>query len=163
MDVLGGFEDCTGAGPGATGLIGDSGAEGATVAPALFTVLKVVPGGVCGGRLSMIKLLWFTTSRVAAEAAATISATITGFRKTISIPVNGDMSLEVPALGRLPDRQKGRRSNRLPAALLQRSADGTEVGLELGADAVAAVIIAIALLLRRRRLALFPVLHALLI
>lgn len=76
----------TDAGPGGIGLTGDSGWVGVTVAPAPLTALNVVPGGVFGGRLSMIKLVWFTTSRAETETAATTTATMTGFRETISIP-----------------------------------------------------------------------------
>jgi hypothetical protein len=73
-----------GAGPGDGTLIGDSGSLGAISAPASFTALKVVPGGVSGGRLSMTRLVWFTTIIVTIEIA-TITA---GFRSTIAILIN---------------------------------------------------------------------------
>ena len=79
-------------------MIADSGSVGAISAPASFTALKVVPGGVSGGRLSMIRSVWFTRSRTAAETTAIIAAITTGFRRTISIPVNGHLSRAVPAL-----------------------------------------------------------------
>lgn len=68
----------TGSGPRGETLIGDSGSVGAISAPASFTALKVVPGGVSGGRLSMIRFVWFTRSRTAAEITATIAAITTG-------------------------------------------------------------------------------------
>jgi hypothetical protein len=50
-----GLAGCTGVGPAGVSLIGDSGGVGVTSAPASFAALKVVPGGVGGGRLSMIR------------------------------------------------------------------------------------------------------------
>jgi hypothetical protein len=88
----------TGSGPRGETLIGDSGSVGAISAPASFTALKVVPGGFSGGRLSMIRFVWFTRSRTAAETTATIAAITTGFRRAIPIPVNGHLSRGVPAL-----------------------------------------------------------------
>jgi hypothetical protein len=73
-------------------LIGDSGWLGIISAPASFTALKVVPGGVFGGRLSIIRLVWFTTSKIAIERAATIVAITTGFRSALSIPINVSVS-----------------------------------------------------------------------
>src|SRR5260370_16742721 len=61
-------------------LMGDSCWLGVISAPASFTALKVVPGGVFGGRLSIIRLVWFTTGKIAIERAATIVAITTGFR-----------------------------------------------------------------------------------
>jgi hypothetical protein len=96
----------TGSGPRGETLIGDSGSVGAISAPASFTALNVVPGGVSGGRLSMIRFVWFTRSRTAAEITATIAAITTGFRMTISIPVNGHLRCGVPALKVPPYLQK---------------------------------------------------------
>ena len=52
-----GLTGCTGAGPGGAGLMAGSGSVGVTTAPASFAVWKVVPGGVCGGRRSMMRLV----------------------------------------------------------------------------------------------------------
>ena len=73
-------------------MIGDSGWLGVISAPASFTALKVVPGGVFGGRLSIIRLVWFTTSKIAIERAAAIVAITTGFRSALSIPINVSVS-----------------------------------------------------------------------
>jgi hypothetical protein len=72
--------------------MGDSGWLGVISAPASFTALKVVPGGVFGGRLSTIRLVWFTTSKVAIEIAATIIAITAGFRSTPCILTNVSVS-----------------------------------------------------------------------
>jgi len=66
-------------------------------APALFTALKVVPGGVCGGRLSTIRLVWSTTSIAAIETIATMAEITAGFRRTRSILVNATVSVEFRA------------------------------------------------------------------
>jgi hypothetical protein len=84
----------TGAGPGEAGLIGDSGWLGVTTAPASFTAWNVVPGGLCGGRLSMIRLVWSTRSKIAIETVATIAAINAGFRNARSIPVNASAGPE---------------------------------------------------------------------
>jgi hypothetical protein len=65
----------------------------------LFTALKVVPGGVGGGRLSTIRLVWSTTSIVAIETIATMTAITTGFRRTLSILDNSAVSAEFRANG----------------------------------------------------------------
>lgn len=44
-------------GPVRGGLIPDSGSVGVISAPASFTALKIVPGGVCGGPQSTIRLV----------------------------------------------------------------------------------------------------------
>jgi hypothetical protein len=75
-------------------LIGDSGRLGVISAPALFTALKLVPGGVCGGSLSTIKLVWSTTIMVATEIVATITAITAGFRRILFILVNASVSME---------------------------------------------------------------------
>ena len=46
----------------------------------------------------MIRFVWFTTIRAAAEIIATIAAITTGFRRAIPIPFNGHRSRGVPAL-----------------------------------------------------------------
>jgi len=84
----------TGVGTIEGSLIGDSGCVGVIFAPASFAVLKVVPGGVGGGRLSTIRLVWSTTSIMAIEMAATITAITAGFRRALSIPVNALASAE---------------------------------------------------------------------
>ena len=45
----------------------------------------------------MIRFVWFTTIRAAAEIIATIAAISAGFRRAIPIPVNGHLSRAVPA------------------------------------------------------------------
>jgi hypothetical protein len=70
------------------GLIGDSGWLGVITAPASFTAWNVVPGGVCGGRLSTIRLVWSTSSKIAIDMVATMAAITAGFRKVLTIPVN---------------------------------------------------------------------------
>ena len=77
-------------------MIGDSGGVGLMVAPTPFAALNVVPGGVGGGRRSMIRFVWFTASRVTIETAATIIAMITGFRRAVSISVNSNRRGKVP-------------------------------------------------------------------
>jgi hypothetical protein len=79
-------------------LIGDSGGVGVTVAPAPLAALNVVPGGVGGGRLSTIRLVWLTRSRAAIETATRNIAMITGFRRAVSMPVNGHQTDGVPEL-----------------------------------------------------------------
>jgi hypothetical protein len=56
--------------------------------------VESVPGGVCGGRLSTIRLVWFTRSIVAIEMVATIAAITAGFRRTPSILVNASVTAE---------------------------------------------------------------------
>jgi hypothetical protein len=97
-----GLAGSAGAGPGKGTLIDDSGWLGVISAPALFAALKVVPGGVCGGRLSTIKLVWSTTSRVTIETAAKIAAITAGFRKTLAIVIQESDARFVPARGTFP-------------------------------------------------------------
>ena len=85
---LAGTAGCTGVGPGGVGLIGESGWVGVTSAPTSFAELNVVPGGVCGGRRSTIRFVWLTTSRIAIEMAAMITAMIAGLRIDSPITVN---------------------------------------------------------------------------
>lgn len=101
-----GLAGCTGVGPGGVGLIGASGGVGVTSAPASFAALKVVPGGVGGGRRSMIRLVWFTTNKMAIEATASIAAMTAGFWRTIPISVNGCRGCEVPLCRVLLMRKK---------------------------------------------------------
>ena len=61
---LAGTAGCTGVGPGGVGLIGELVWVGMTSAPTSFAELNVVLGGVCGGRRSTIRFVWFTTSRL---------------------------------------------------------------------------------------------------
>jgi hypothetical protein len=91
---LGGLGGSTDVGTCEGSLIGDSGAVGVTWPPASFTALKVVPGGVIGGRLSTIRLVWSTRIIVAIEMAATITAINAGFRKALSIRTNASVSAE---------------------------------------------------------------------
>src|ERR1035437_2857889 len=80
-----GLGGSAGVGTSEGSLIGDSGWVGVIPAPASFTALKVVPGGVFSGRLSTIRLVWSTTSIVASEMVATSAAITAGFRRALSI------------------------------------------------------------------------------
>ena len=74
------------------GLIGDSGWLGVITAPASFTAWNVVPGGVCGGRLSTIRLVWSTSSKIAIDMVATMAAITAGFVRDpaeVHDPVHG--------------------------------------------------------------------------
>jgi len=63
-------------------LMGDSGWLGVISAPASFTALKVVPGGVVYNQVGVVY------DEVAIEMAATIVAITTGFRSAPFILVN---------------------------------------------------------------------------
>jgi hypothetical protein len=57
-------------------------------ARAPFTAWKVVPGGVSGARLSMMRFVWLTMMRAAADIVATTAAITTGFRKLATMRHN---------------------------------------------------------------------------
>ena len=79
-----------GSGPAGETLIGDSGWVGDISAPASFTARKVVPGGVSGGRLSVMRFVWLTMMRAAADIIATTAAITTGFRKLVTAEQRSD-------------------------------------------------------------------------
>jgi hypothetical protein len=101
------FGGTKGAGSARGGSRRDGDWVGAICPPASFTVLKVVPGGVRGGRWSRMRSVWLMRPIVMIDRAATIAAIITGSWKMRA------MLGQLVKKGRVPRQKSAIRGQRL--------------------------------------------------